>query len=336
MDFSETIEVKVFDREEPFSVDSYFFAYFHDLQHALNLIRDAVRTYRALNTQASPDLVRDTTHSRIPHPAVHAEIVRSASAPEPEAVSRNSTSAATSTSTSGFSLTSLWKPFHDSYTATRSTPADTDTEDFTHISKRASFIPSASSSREDSASSLSEASKTSDSSTRPGQAAPHTYSDHTYPPPTSPGYHVIASGDSASGSGWGVGVPSWLRGPSKRVFASPLGSGSVGLESAGPSTNSEMNQAGSGGHLHAQSDLGFSMLETPDSRIDPEILERFSTSFAFDEREMLLGCESMFRTIDLILMFNFQISPVTFSVYCPFMVVCIFQRTISRSDPAVH
>ena len=34
MDFSETIEVKVVDKNEQYSVDSYFFAYFHDLPQA--------------------------------------------------------------------------------------------------------------------------------------------------------------------------------------------------------------------------------------------------------------------------------------------------------------
>ncbi|KAJ7693646.1 hypothetical protein B0H17DRAFT_1278469 [Mycena rosella] len=70
MDFSETIEVKVFDKEEHFSVDSYFFAYFHDLPSALDQIRDAVRAHRVQPERASPQMLMDTTVPRAPPAAL--------------------------------------------------------------------------------------------------------------------------------------------------------------------------------------------------------------------------------------------------------------------------
>lgn len=64
MDFSETIEIKVMDRVETYSVDSYFFAYFYDLPAALEQIRDAVRASRNIAIGSSPSPVIDTTISR--------------------------------------------------------------------------------------------------------------------------------------------------------------------------------------------------------------------------------------------------------------------------------
>lgn len=45
--------------------------------------------------------------------------------------------------------------------------------------------------------------------------------------------------------------------------------------------------------LSASREYGyFSLLEAPDTMIEPEMLEKFRTSFAFDEKEKLLGCKS--------------------------------------------
>ncbi|THH29724.1 hypothetical protein EUX98_g4467 [Antrodiella citrinella] len=68
MDFSETIEVKVIDKGDTYSVDSYFFAYFHDLPGALEQIRDAVRSSRGIPEDTTPPAVIDTTISRSPPP----------------------------------------------------------------------------------------------------------------------------------------------------------------------------------------------------------------------------------------------------------------------------
>lgn len=43
---------------------------------------------------------------------------------------------------------------------------------------------------------------------------------------------------------------------------------------------------------HASGEFGFfSILEAPESTVDAETEEKFRTSFAFDEKEKLLGCE---------------------------------------------
>ena len=65
LDFSETIEVKVVEKSENFStVDSYFFAYFQELDAALEQIRDAVRTYRSSSESLPEATVIDTTGAK--------------------------------------------------------------------------------------------------------------------------------------------------------------------------------------------------------------------------------------------------------------------------------
>ncbi|KAJ7244853.1 hypothetical protein C8J57DRAFT_1680163 [Mycena rebaudengoi] len=99
MDFSETLEVKVFDKEEHFSVDSYFVVYFRDLPAALDKIRDAVRAYRVLPERSSPQMVMDTT---VPRQHTHADRAQSMPNVEPP-------KAASST----FSISFFLRPFHD-------------------------------------------------------------------------------------------------------------------------------------------------------------------------------------------------------------------------------
>ncbi|KAF5377187.1 hypothetical protein D9615_006328 [Tricholomella constricta] len=279
MDFSETIEVKVFDKEEHFSVDSYFFAYFHDMSGALDQIRDAVRAHRILPDRTdSPQTVLDTTlprHTAFPD--------RTVSLP-PE-------NTATKT-TSGFRLTSLLKPFHDTLgrTSQQSLPEPSpDAEGFTHISRRpnSSFVP------------LSTSPKPIDGLPESRQepagktlsTTPSTY-DHTYPPSTSVSpidpNHPSLSRESSS---WGVGVPTWLKG-SRRVFGSLASSGqtltptsagvremysSTALSPSLPSSRSTMG------------DLAFSILETPEIPVDADATEKFRAAFAYDEKEILLG-----------------------------------------------
>ncbi|KAF9243852.1 glycosyltransferase family 1 protein [Melanogaster broomeanus] len=134
IDFSETIEVKVFDKDEH-SVDSYFFAYFHDIQGALEHIRDAVRTHRTLFPN-SPQALLDTTATR-PQPSASHGLDRTRSLPSPDA--KNSSS---------FRLSSFLRPIQDSLPSTiarlYSAPESPEgAEDFTHISKRGgtSFVP---------------------------------------------------------------------------------------------------------------------------------------------------------------------------------------------------
>lgn len=284
MDFSETIEVKVLDKDEHFSVDSYFFAYFHDIPVAIDQIRDAVRAYRLLPERGSPQMVLDTTVAR--HMLTSSD--RAATAPaEP-----------TTRTTSVFSLTSLLRPLQETLTRTSAPPPDTDNrpsaqtmsdssldaEEFTHVSRRAdsSFVPITSSPQ----------------SMLPEDGIPKNLTltaaanDHTYPPSTStspvdPDYHSL----SREGSSWSVGVPSWLKG-TRRVFGASAGSEQTITQD--PSTVREMYSSTMITSLPSSrstmGDMVFSVLETPEIAVDADTTEKFRAAFAYDEKEILLGC----------------------------------------------
>jgi len=288
MDFSETIEVKVVDKEDHFAIDSYFFAYFHDLPGALDQIRDAVRTYRTsrnLSENASPPAVLDTTVSRtpiMPDRAVHT--LPEASSPK---------------ATSGFRLASIFRPFADTLAANRTStlPSELQNDDYTHVSRKpdsTSFIPittspkpmaDAPSSRQPNESNLTLRHST--------QSLPPP--DHTYPPSIpsssiSPNHSYL----SRDNSSWAVGVPSWLK-SSRRVFGPSLGVDSMApfnstlvkeVYSSAASSPGPMSRPNSGG------EMAFSILETPDIKPDQETAEKFRAAFAYDEKETLLGCAS--------------------------------------------
>ncbi|KAJ7456588.1 glycosyltransferase family 1 protein [Mycena latifolia] len=272
MDFSETIEVKVFDKEEHFSVDSYFFAYFHDLASALDQIRDAVRAHRIQPEGSSPHMLMDTTAPR-PSPPTHPDRVQSlpnVEHPKPP---------------SSFSITSFFSLNRPSASTLSPTP---ESEGFTHISRRpnsSSFVPMTSSPTE-----LSEPRPAQDDSLTPTNVP-----EHTYPPSTSlsrndPDHPLISE---SSGSAWSVGVPSWLRG-SRRVFGGSSEPASSSIPVASPSRvrevySSTLTSAGPVSRASGFGDQAFSVLETPDVAIDPEAIEKFRTVFAYDEKETLLG-----------------------------------------------
>ncbi|CAK5280074.1 unnamed protein product [Mycena citricolor] len=257
MDFSETIEVKVFDKEGQFSIDSYFFAYFSDLTTALDQIRDAVRTHRLLPEQGSPQALMDTTSPR--HPERVQSMPDTTQTP-PRVIP-------------SFSISSLLRPFQEGISLGRPTvsaPAS-EPEAFTHISKRAgSFVPTASPVSE------------------PGpEATANSGHEHTYPPSPSPCRDgtdpSLNSESSASGWSMGMGVPSWLRGP-RRVFGGSSSDPSAVREVYSTSLPAVPTSRGSG-----LGDLAFSVLETPDGAPDPEMQDKFRTVFAYDEKETLLG-----------------------------------------------
>ncbi|KAJ7630514.1 glycosyltransferase family 1 protein [Roridomyces roridus] len=269
MDFSETIEVKVLDKDEHFSVDSYFFAYFHDLPAALDQIREAVRTHRVQPEQGSPQAVMDTTAPRAP---AAPERVQSLPNVEPPR--------------SSFSISSFLRPLQETMSLSRpSTSTSLESEGFTHISRRpnsSSFIPMTASPRSENAELPS--SGDSQNTTTP--------TEHTYPPSTSlyrndPDH---ALNRESSGSSWGVAVPSWLRGP-RRVFG-----GSTDSALTSPATNrvrevysSTMSSPAPGSRGSGLGDLAFSVLDTPNSAVDPEMEDKFRNVFAYDEKETLLG-----------------------------------------------
>ncbi|KAI0670202.1 hypothetical protein C8Q78DRAFT_174503 [Trametes maxima] len=278
MDFSETIEIKVQDRSSDLALDSYFFAYFNDLPAALEQIRDAVRAYRTMPSfQHSPTVV-DTTVARTPTtlskertPTTHAADHRPKSP-------------------SGFRLASILRPLHDTLPLGRSasTPGhsthDANNEDFTHIIKRSgsSFVPVA---------------------TSPEATSP-TEDVHG-------GVSASTSGSSSatvpSGSGWSVGMPSmpsWLRVPSRSLFSAPSVPAvrptlehalTLPAAPALPTVTEVVSSRASSTSRGATSTSGsadfgfFSILESPESGLDAETVDKFRQAFAFDDKENLLG-----------------------------------------------
>ncbi|KAI0651552.1 hypothetical protein C8Q79DRAFT_43404 [Trametes meyenii] len=316
MDFSETIEIKVQDRSSDLALDSYFFAYFNDLPGALEQIRDAVRAYRTMPSFQHAPTVVDTTIARTP------------TTPSKERTPTPHTADQRPKSPSSFKLASILRPLHDTLPLGRSasTPGhashDANNEDFTHIIKRSgsSFVPVATSPEAGSPTEgeppgRADALHTSTASLTPTPSR----ADHTYPPSVSGssadvrgGVSASASGSSSaaasSGSGWSVGMPSmpsWLRVPSRSLFSTPsVPSVRPNLEHAltlpvAPAlptvtevvSSSRASSTSRGAtSMSGSADFGFfSILETPESGVDAETVDKFRQAFAFDDKENLLG-----------------------------------------------
>ena len=321
MDFSETIEVKVFDKEEPFSVDSYFFAYFQDLPVALDQIRDAVRAYRTFPGENPPQGVLDTTLSRPLHPLVD----RAQSMPNPEQASKPST---------GSRFSSLLRPLQDTLSlgrtvSTVSAPEGPEREEFTHVWRRGNIALTTSpmSERELIASDRQPPRESPSRNMTP--TTPR--SDHTYPPSSTTVDSIRSSGSSSiSPIFWSVGVPSWLKGPSRKVFGGSPGPRDPHLEHAAtlPTNPSGISEVYSSlkpwSRATGNTDIWYSVLERPGDPIDPEVLEKFRTTFAFDDKEPLLGC-MISPSISLVIMESYlplQISLVISSACYPFTADC--------------
>jgi sterol 3beta-glucosyltransferase len=280
LDFSETIEVKVVDKGDNFAtVDSYFFAYFKDLPAALDQIRDAVRSYRAVTEEALEMQVVDTT---VPRSVLHAASAEKAAQEHAHRLS------------SVFRFPSLWRPSNEpaSSPSNRTVPIPEPTEpvdngeDFTHITRnKSSFVPMSSSPESGSPLALV-SSELSDSPTHRSSHSPTPTpsTDHTYPPATS-------SLDSSNAllSPWGK--PSWLKIPSRRAFSGSSSSGVDHSSTVGSGITEALTSALFSTGSRLVPELGFSILDLPGSQIDPEVQDKFRTAFAFDDKEQLLGCK---------------------------------------------
>ncbi|KAJ3570870.1 hypothetical protein NP233_g4123 [Leucocoprinus birnbaumii] len=286
MDFSETIEVKVFDKEGNYSVDSYFFAYFHNLSAALEQIRDAVRNVRSLPDQEQAQVL-DTTVAR-----------SSITIPPPERPPTAPDTASSKSSFSSFRISSLLRPISETISLARSsgTPSSeisVKSEDFTHISRRTnSFVPVTDSPK------LFESAPASPSHTPVPEGTEDTPritqqaqpADHTYPPSTST-QSIVPDQLSFRSSSWGVGVPSWLKTRSRYLTSaiSPPSSPSADAGVKEMYSSTMVASPGSASKSGGWGDLAFSILETPNATVDPEMTEKFRTVFAYDEKETLLG-----------------------------------------------
>jgi sterol 3beta-glucosyltransferase len=275
LELSETIEVKVVDKDDNFStVDSYFFAYFQDLPGALDQIRDAVRSYRSVTDEPIHTKLIDTTVARSALPSTIASFEHAGVDQTPR-------------SSSIFRFPSLWRPFYEAVPSrpVAADPGDT-TEDFTHISRRKStFIPFTTSPDATSVNLPSDIrdvtmpQETSQSST----ATPANI-DHTYPPTTPPV-------DNSTGYlAWGR--PSWLKIPSRRPVSLPLpGVGAEHHSTSGSGITDVLTSALSSAGNKLAPDLGFSVLDVPASQLDQDVQDKFRAAFAFDDKEHLMGCE---------------------------------------------
>jgi sterol 3beta-glucosyltransferase len=314
MDFTETIEVKVVDSGENLSVDSYFFAYFQDMAAALEQIKDAVAAARRFGSEGyatTGEQVIDTTTSR--QQQIQSQTPSPASAPRalPERTQSSPEATTSSSRQSSFRLTSLLRPFHDSTPTTPpaqgqpSTSSSTDdAEGFTHVQKRegsSSFVPitsnSPSSSGEEGEIQTTSPTEIENTPTPPSRGL-------TYPPSTTAssiqnvsGGNAEAARDVSGLAAWMPNPTSWLRMP-KRVF----GSGGMMSPDDGkhvqevystiaqsPPTTTTLSTITQELPLRSGNDLGFSILEAPEA--PAEMVEKFRTTFAFDEKEKLLGCK---------------------------------------------
>ncbi|KAG8220047.1 glycosyltransferase family 1 protein [Butyriboletus roseoflavus] len=283
IEFSETIEIKVFDKEEHGLIDSYFFAYFHDIQDALERIREAVRT-NISSLANSPQALLDTTAAR--HALAAHGMDRARSLPSPDAKTNSS-----------FRLSFLLRPLQESLPSTLTRIYNTPeppkgTEDFTHISKRGSvsFVPLTSSPFP-----LPPSSGDVADTSPNGLSSDSSLRMHTYPPSTSTGdmnsTSFLAKGLAASAP-WNVGVPSWLKVPRKGVGTTSPNSAvpSAFPESQGDEGVREVYESSTPGQASgASTELSYSVLETPEAAVDQEMAGKFKAAFAFDDKEMLLG-----------------------------------------------
>jgi sterol 3beta-glucosyltransferase len=291
IDFRETIEVKVVDGSDDLAVDSYFFTYFHDISAALEQIRDAIASTRRFVPAApqhfNSEQLIDTTVPRSTSnyragPLEHAQAYPDAPTKSPSA----------------FRLSALLRPFQElPLGRSTATPAQSDEhEEFTHVEKRdnSSFVPIALPATPSDSPGANAVTDPTQSPLTLRSLLPDNsiLASHTYPPLTSPGEPPAQAPQEPSLATSWVSVPSWLR-MSRRPSVGA--SGTVNQQSAAQRDGKAVTEVySSGTQLSFGSshgtDLGYSVLDTPDSAIDAETVEKFQVSFAFDDKERLLGC----------------------------------------------
>ncbi|KAG8861039.1 Sterol 3-beta-glucosyltransferase [Serendipita sp. 411] len=250
IDFSETIEIKVIDKEDS-CFDSYFFAYFQHIDHAVDQIRAAVKTGKKVLSGGIQDAVKDTTSHRMSTALPVVELERAASAPASPAPTSSTLSAVKEKLSAPVGrLNSLLKSSQ-------------------HVSEprtigRVEGIPL-------SVSPVSEV----------GTIRP---TDHTYPP-SLVHHNVSNASELSTKSSWSVpvGVPSWIKNPSKLLFSSSPEVGANIANVGGIHTSAHQSTGD-------RTDFGFSIIDGVDSSaMDPVTVEKFRTAFALDEREPLIA-----------------------------------------------
>jgi sterol 3beta-glucosyltransferase len=290
LDFRETIEVKVVDGYEYLAVDSYFFTYFHDISAALEQIRDAISSTRRFVPEAEESVNAEQL--------IDTTVSRSASTSRTGTSEHIQTSDTSHRSSPSFRLSALLRPFQElplSRAAVSSGQPD-EHEEFTHVEKRdnSSFVPI---SLPPTPLDIPDASQAIEFAqnhpTLKSRLSETTIpSSHTYPPfSLLDGSFVQPNQEHSLATSW-VSVPSWLR-MSRRGLGNQSGVGSQqSIMNSEAKAVSEVFSSGTHQSLASSQgpELGYSVLETPDSAIDVEMVEKFQASFAFDDKERLLGC----------------------------------------------
>jgi sterol 3beta-glucosyltransferase len=253
MHFSDTIEVKVVDKDDDFLVDSYFFAYFHNISHALEEIHSAWQLARTRPHLPSEETIHDTTAHR-------AAAVPLSATDSPSQTPTRVESYPTSTSLlsrdrfslHGNRLSALLKPFssNSSQSSQVTVPTQHTPSPSAEIADANTKVPSP--------------------------------LDHTYPPSIlHPSAHYSESGGIKYS--WSVPVPSWLRNQSRRLFATSGGADEEQSEVPGVYTSLSPSSS-------EHNELGFSILDGVESgTADPVAVEKFRTTFALDEKETLIA-----------------------------------------------
>ncbi len=281
-------------------MDSYFFGHFQVHTRELEQIRAAVRQTRSTSEESSPS------------PVIYTTITRSPISYSPPDRVQTLPSSDTLPKATGFRLTSLLRPLEALPLGRAfSVPENPDnSEEFTYVSKRSglSFVPITTSPKgsvlPDATAQSTRPTLTSETSSSSVTPTASYISNHTYPPSSSPSPSTSQIGPSPSResttSTWGVGVPSWFRMPSRRTFGSPF---SPTVPKATPEHGATLSASATGDVSEvltssmspSSSRFGefgfFSILEKPITLLDPETVEKFRTTFAFDEKETLLGRE---------------------------------------------
>ncbi|KAG8833095.1 Sterol 3-beta-glucosyltransferase [Serendipita sp. 399] len=254
IDFSETIEIKVIDKEDS-CFDSYFFAYFQSINHAVDQIRAAVKSGKRVLGGGVQDAVKDTTSHRMSTALPVIEPERSASAPaSPPPTSSTLSSVKEKLSAPVGKLNSLLKSSHHHAFDSRAAPrllVDVPPVAASPISDMEGVRPAV---------------------------------DHTYPPTLV--HHSLSNASEVSAkSSWSVpvGVPGWIKNPSRFLFSS---SPEVATNVAHVGDIHTSAHPSSADHI----DFGFSIIDGVDSSaMDPLTVDKFRAAFALDEREALIA-----------------------------------------------
>ncbi|KZV92112.1 UDP-Glycosyltransferase/glycogen phosphorylase [Exidia glandulosa HHB12029] len=310
MDFSETIEVKVVDKDNHsgYSIDSYFFAYFKSTEHALVQMRDAVQIYRQAATEDADDVVKDTTAARSPtHQQLQFINVEHAhSAPDPgdakPSVIKTLLRPFSTTDATFPSIPSLLKSRSGNESGTGNIVAPSHVHDDASSSsstlqhQRPAAGPAGARALEDqNLGTIIDAPLL--QSPAPSLSS-HSDSEHTYPPSSrrSGNFAADIPAPASTASGWNFPpVPRWLPNPS-RLFSRGNGGGNGGVIEV-------VSHPRPANVSHDSSlEFGFSILENHDAGhdvVDPLVADKFRAYFALDDQESLLGYfpGSLFRVL---------------------------------------